>query len=152
MWPPSDSMTSNGRRARWWCAAKGAPWNARRCRPMSVRQSRPTCGSVPSRRAGGLPSGVRPVTGAQGVSELVRAARERARHGSFGAHSLRHTAGTEMLRAGASLPDFSVWRSPCGTVTAPVTGRAGLESLGEEASLGLATGFSGSGHESRSAC
>jgi site-specific recombinase XerD len=39
----------------------------------------------------------------EGVSEVVRAASERAGLGSFGAHRLRHTAGTQMLRAGASL-------------------------------------------------
>jgi site-specific recombinase XerD len=43
----------------------------------------------------------------QGVSEVVRAASERAGVGSFGAHRLRHTAGTEMLRAGASLPEVA---------------------------------------------
>jgi integrase/recombinase XerD len=42
-----------------------------------------------------------------GVSEVVRAASERAGLGSFGAHRLRHTAGTEMLRAGASLPEVA---------------------------------------------
>jgi integrase/recombinase XerD len=42
-----------------------------------------------------------------GVSEVVRAASERAGVGSFGAHRLRHTAGTEMLRAGASLPEVA---------------------------------------------
>lgn len=39
-----------------------------------------------------------------GVGEVVRAASERAGLGSFGSHRLRHTAGTQMLRAGASLP------------------------------------------------
>lgn len=43
----------------------------------------------------------------QGVSEVVRAASERAGLGSFGAHRLRHTAGTDMLRAGASLPEVA---------------------------------------------
>lgn len=47
--------------------------------------------------------GLRP----EGVSEVVRAASERAGLGSFGAHRLRHTAGTEMLRAGASLPEVA---------------------------------------------
>jgi site-specific recombinase XerD len=42
-----------------------------------------------------------------GVSEVVRAASERAGLGSFGAHRLRHTAGTEMLRAGASLTEVA---------------------------------------------
>ena len=42
-----------------------------------------------------------------GVSEVVRAASERAGLGSFGSHRLRHTAGTEMLRAGASLPEVA---------------------------------------------
>jgi integrase/recombinase XerD len=44
---------------------------------------------------------------ADGVSEVVRAASERAGLGSFGAHRLRHTTGTEMLRAGASLPEVA---------------------------------------------
>lgn len=43
----------------------------------------------------------------EGMSEVVRAASERAGLGSFGAHRLRHTAGTEMLRAGASLPEVA---------------------------------------------
>lgn len=43
----------------------------------------------------------------EGVSEVVRAASERAGLGSFGAHRLRHTAGTEMLRAGASLTEVA---------------------------------------------
>jgi site-specific recombinase XerD len=42
-----------------------------------------------------------------GLSEVVRAASERAGLGSFGSHRLRHTAGTEMLRAGASLSDVA---------------------------------------------
>jgi integrase/recombinase XerD len=42
-----------------------------------------------------------------GVSEVVRVASERAGLGSFGAHRLRHTAGTQMLRAGASLPEVA---------------------------------------------
>jgi len=42
-----------------------------------------------------------------GVSEVVRAASERAELGSFGAHRLRHTAGTEMLRGGASLTEVA---------------------------------------------
>ena len=43
----------------------------------------------------------------QGVSEVVRAASERAGIGSFGAHRLRHTAATQMLRAGASLSEVA---------------------------------------------
>lgn len=43
----------------------------------------------------------------QGVAEVVRAASERAGLGSFGSHRLRHTAGTQMLRAGASLPEVA---------------------------------------------
>lgn len=43
----------------------------------------------------------------EGVSEVVRSASERAGLGSFGSHRLRHTAGTEMLRAGASLSDVA---------------------------------------------
>lgn len=43
----------------------------------------------------------------QGISEVVRAASERAGVGSFGAHRLRHTAGTAMLRAGASLSEVA---------------------------------------------
>jgi len=42
-----------------------------------------------------------------GVSEVVRAAGERAGLGSFGAHRLRHTAGTNLLRAGATLPEVA---------------------------------------------
>ena len=41
-----------------------------------------------------------------GVGEVVRAASERAGLGSFGSHRLRHTAATQMLRAGASLPEI----------------------------------------------
>jgi integrase/recombinase XerD len=43
----------------------------------------------------------------EGVSEVVRAASQRARLGSFGSHRLRHTAATEMLRAGASLSEVA---------------------------------------------
>lgn len=42
-----------------------------------------------------------------GVSEVVRAASERAGLGSFGSHRLRYTAGTQMLRAGASLAEVA---------------------------------------------
>lgn len=44
---------------------------------------------------------------ADGVSEVVRAGSERAGLGSFGSHRLRHTAGTQMLQAGASLPEVA---------------------------------------------
>lgn len=44
----------------------------------------------------------------EGVSEVVRAASERAGLGSFGAHRLRHTAGTQMLRGGATLTDVAL--------------------------------------------
>lgn len=47
--------------------------------------------------------GLRP----ESVSEVVRAASERAGLGSFGSHRLRHTAATEMLRAGASLSEVA---------------------------------------------
>jgi site-specific recombinase XerD len=43
----------------------------------------------------------------QGVAEVARAASERAGLGSFGSHRLRHTAGTQMLQAGASLPEVA---------------------------------------------
>jgi site-specific recombinase XerD len=43
----------------------------------------------------------------QGISEVVRSAGERAGIGSFGSHRLRHTAGTQMLRAGASLSEVA---------------------------------------------
>ena len=42
-----------------------------------------------------------------GVGEMVRAASERAGLGSFGSHRLRHTAATEMLRAGASMSEVA---------------------------------------------
>jgi site-specific recombinase XerD len=45
--------------------------------------------------------------GPGGVSSAVRAASKRARLGSFGSHRLRHTAATEMLRAGASLSEVA---------------------------------------------
>jgi site-specific recombinase XerD len=44
---------------------------------------------------------------ADGVGEVVRAASERAGLGSFGSHRLRHTAGTQMLQAGGSLPEVA---------------------------------------------
>jgi site-specific recombinase XerD len=70
-----------------------------------LRRGRPVC---PQRREVFLRL-VAPCRGlaSQGVSEVVRAASERAGVGSFGAHRLRHTAGTEMLRAGASLPEVA---------------------------------------------
>ena len=40
-----------------------------------------------------------------GVSRAVHSAAERAGLGHIGAHRLRHTAATELLRAGASLPE-----------------------------------------------
>jgi site-specific recombinase XerD len=43
----------------------------------------------------------------QSVSDRVRVAAERAGLGSFGAHRLRHTAGTQMLRGGASLTEVA---------------------------------------------
>lgn len=43
----------------------------------------------------------------RGVAEVVRSASERAGLGSFGPHRLRHTAGTQMLRAGGSLPEVA---------------------------------------------
>jgi integrase/recombinase XerD len=43
---------------------------------------------------------------AGGVASLVRSAARRAGIGRVGAHRLRHTAATEMLRAGASLPEI----------------------------------------------
>jgi integrase/recombinase XerD len=42
-----------------------------------------------------------------GVGEVVRTASERAGLGSFGSHRLRHTAATQMLQAGASLPEVA---------------------------------------------
>jgi site-specific recombinase XerD len=41
-----------------------------------------------------------------GVSSVVAAAARRAGLGTIGAHRLRHTAATQMLRAGASLPQI----------------------------------------------
>lgn len=41
-----------------------------------------------------------------GVTRLVAAAARRAGLGQIGAHRLRHTAATQMLRAGASLPEI----------------------------------------------
>jgi len=43
----------------------------------------------------------------QSVSDRVRVAAERCGLGSFGAHRLRHTAGTQMLRGGASLTEVA---------------------------------------------
>jgi integrase/recombinase XerD len=42
-----------------------------------------------------------------GVAEIVRAAGARAGLGKIGAHRLRHTVATEMLRAGAPLAEVS---------------------------------------------
>ena len=64
----------------------------------------------PAQRAG--PGRVRPGAGAASGDELGRgeprrraAAAERAGLGAVQAHRLRHTAATELLRAGASLPE-----------------------------------------------
>jgi integrase len=43
----------------------------------------------------------------QSVSDRVRVAAERSGLGSFGAHRLRHTAATQMLRGGASLTEVA---------------------------------------------
>ncbi len=59
-----------------------------------------------------------------GVSQIVRAATVRAGLPAVHAHRLRHTAATEMLRAGASLPEVGqVLRHASGSarVTAPST-------------------------------
>jgi site-specific recombinase XerD len=42
----------------------------------------------------------------EGVTGIVARAGARAGLAPLGAHRLRHTAATEMLRAGASLPDI----------------------------------------------
>lgn len=42
----------------------------------------------------------------QGVSQVVAEAAQRAGLGRIHAHRLRHTAATQMLRAGASLPEI----------------------------------------------
>jgi integrase/recombinase XerD len=44
--------------------------------------------------------------GSDGVQAVVRHAAERASLPAMGAHRLRHTAATEMLRAGAPLPEI----------------------------------------------
>ena len=41
-----------------------------------------------------------------GVTQIVAAAARRAGLGRIHAHRLRHTAATQMLRAGASLPEI----------------------------------------------
>lgn len=58
--------------------------------------------------------------GPNGVSRAVRAASRRAGLGSFGSHRLRHTAGTEMLRAGASLPEVAQVLRHRSTVTTAI--------------------------------
>ena len=76
--------------------------------PPDVGQlSSATCGRTgPPPRAGGVHLRLRAVAGADpgGVGEVARAAGERAGLPSFGAHRLRHTAATQMLRAGAGFP------------------------------------------------
>lgn len=70
-----------------------------------LRHARPSC-SLPREvfiRLVAPRGGLAP----QGVSEVVRTASEQAGVGSFGAHRLRHTAGTEMLRAGAPLTEVA---------------------------------------------
>lgn len=70
-----------------------------------IRHARPSC-SLPREvfiRLVAPRRGLAP----QGVSEVVRTASEQAGVGSFGAHRLRHTAGTEMLRAGAPLTEVA---------------------------------------------
>ncbi len=42
-----------------------------------------------------------------GITRVVASAADRAGLGRLGAHALRHTAASEMVRAGVSLPDIS---------------------------------------------
>jgi site-specific recombinase XerD len=69
---------------------------ARRSRPRTVSRRLFVRVRAP---LGGLSSG--------GVTAIVRAACTRAGLATFGAHRLRHTAATEMLRQGASLSDIA---------------------------------------------
>jgi integrase/recombinase XerD len=50
----------------------------------------------------------RPLTGGAGaIGQVVRSAGERAGFGPVGAHSLRHTVATNVLRAGAPLEEIA---------------------------------------------
>ena len=64
-----------------------------------------------------------------GVSEVVRAASERAGLGSFGSHRLRHTAGTEMLRAGAGLSEVGQVLRHASTLTTSLYAKVDRHSL-----------------------
>ncbi len=76
----------------------------------------------------------------EGVSQVVRAASERARLGSFGAHRLRHTAGTQMLRGGASLAEVAQVLRHRSVATTAIYAKVDHLALGE-----LATPWPGSG-------
>ncbi len=65
------------------------------------------------------------------VSSVVAAAAHRAGLGTVGAHRLRHTAATQMLRAGASLPEIGQLLRHRHMATTAIYAKADRESLRE---------------------
>jgi len=66
---------------------------------------------------------------AGGVASLVRDAARRAGIGQISAHRLRHTAATEMLRAGASLPEIGQVLRHSSAMTTAIYAKVDLAAL-----------------------
>jgi len=71
---------------------------------------------------------LRPMT-SSGVKQAVHAAGLRTGLGKVGAHRLRHTAATEMLRAGAPLPEIGQVLRHCRLETTAIYAKVDRESL-----------------------
>ena len=66
---------------------------------------------------------------AGGVASLVRSAARRAGIGLVGPHRLRHTAASEMLRAGASLPEIGQILRHSSAMTTAIYAKVDLTAL-----------------------
>ena len=108
--PASRLRTSTGGPGRSSCAARAAARSGCRCPPTSARRSPPTCAMAARRARRAARSFVlaaaphRALTAAR-RRQVVASAARRAGLGQLYAHRLRHTAATEALRGGASLPE-----------------------------------------------
>jgi integrase/recombinase XerD len=111
-WPRSPSTISTGAPARSRSTARATGTSAFRCPRMSARPLPATCAAAasgPRRLPRSVPAPAGTVGRARpsGVCQVVRAACRRAGLPELGAHRLRHTAASGMLRAGAGLPEIA---------------------------------------------
>lgn len=108
--PPCGLRKSTGWPARSSCVARATVTSGCRCRPMSDRPLLDICVAGVLRAPKGAACSRAPTPhralSPDGVKGVVVRAGRRAGLGSIGSHRLRHTAATEMLRAGASLPEI----------------------------------------------